>query len=857
MSQSATGYGAPRQWPLWALGVVGLAWLLVALAAALGLPVAAPSLLAMLADRAATLFPPLIVLLLLLAFLPVGRRPMDIEDIEARVGAAARATGDLEDQLRRIDDRLAAIVTKVDGLRAAASADGEGLAATAQLLEVAAGTMALSSADMGKAAGTLNELIPSMAGQAREAETALRIAGSEARRHIETVETALSQVASHGRDAGREAEAMVSTMQGLIAQLDQSSTETTKTIANRAYTLDAAVTGVLDRSAEAFASIGETLSAQARSVEQMVATARTELDGFGSEGTRVIGQRLDMLLGAANQLKIHFNEQMQLSDQLRARAAGSIAEIEARLDQLRAGQAAAAESLVQQADASARGFEQRLADLGERQRDAEQQQQERLAASLALLEAQLAGMGDRQSDSARRLQDMLGTTIADVESRLEGLKARQAELGFELEQEAGRVVAGVELRLADLRVRQQDLAASMAAEASASLDQVEGRFVDLGARAAQSHAETAELLGRTLSAVATLGEALDGRQAAVSELERRIGDLLPAFEGFAGASEARMPAISGGFDSLSDRGRMVAEQLDALADRIESQVALLRDSSAAFERDHAAVVSLSKTLAGEFDSAREMVADIHSTTEQTAIAAAARMVENVMQVRASVNATAGEIQTLLSSVVAEAQHSLDDFATNKAEAAFGAPIRLQIAALEDASVKAADAAGDASERLTTRLLDLMQVIADTEARVDEVDTRMDIRARDTLAARSIRLVDSLNAASVDVARLLAVDVGDNAWKRYLEGDKSLFARAAVLRLADKESARKIARHFAHDEAFEAEASRYLDQFEQLIRRVLKDPEGESFALVLLSSDIGKLYVMIAEAIGRPLARKTD
>ncbi|MGL6043000.1 MAG: hypothetical protein ACRC1J_03675, partial [Sandaracinobacteroides sp.] len=212
--------------------------------------------------------------------------------------------------------------------------------------------------------------------------------------------------------------------------------------------------------------------------------------------------------------------------------------------------------------------------------------------------------------------------------------------------------------------------------------------------------------------------------------------------------------------------------------------------------------------------------------------------------------------TLLSSVVSEAEQSLDEFASTKAEAAFGAPIRLQIAALEDASVKAAEAAGGASERLAGRLLELMQVISETEARVDEVDTRMDVRARDTLAARSIRLVESLNTASVDVARLLAVDVGDSAWARYLQGDKSLFARATV-RLADKDTSRKIGRHYAHDTEFQTEATRYLEQFETLIRRVLKDPDGESFALVLLSSDIGKLYVMIAEAIGRPVARKAD
>ena len=69
------------------------------------------------------------------------------------------------------------------------------------------------------------------------------------------------------------------------------------------------------------------------------------------------------------------------------------------------------------------------------------------------------------------------------------------------------------------------------------------------------------------------------------------------------------------------------------------------------------------------------------------------------------------------------------------------------------------------------------------------------------------------------------------------------------------TARKIARHYNHDEEFQIDATRYLDQFEELIRRVLKDPDGEAFALVLLSSDIGKLYVMISEAIGRPIARR--
>ena len=63
------------------------------------------------------------------------------------------------------------------------------------------------------------------------------------------------------------------------------------------------MTGVLERSAQAFSSIGDTLTAQSQSVAQMVEGARSELDGFGSEGTRLIGQRLDVLLGAAEALQ--------------------------------------------------------------------------------------------------------------------------------------------------------------------------------------------------------------------------------------------------------------------------------------------------------------------------------------------------------------------------------------------------------------------------------------------------------------------------------------------------------------------------------------------------------------------------
>lgn len=853
MDHSASGLQARRIWPLWLLAVVAIAWLLVSILS--GLPGDTAGPVAVL-DNASGLFPSLIILLLLAAYLPMGRRPLEIEDIEKRVDSAIRSAAELEEKLGQIDATLGACTEKVQQMTLAAAAEGTGLAATAQALEVAAGTMALSSADMGKAASSLLDTMPGLTAQARDAEALMRTAGGQATLQIQAVDGALAAVAARSTDAGNQAETSIAAMQKLLAQIDSTSGETTKAIANRAYTLDAAVTGVLERSAAAFSSIGETLQDYTQRFDAMVSTARQDVDAFGSEGTRVIGQRLDVLLGAANQLRLQIADQQALSDQLQERSLANIAAIEERLGALRSGQEATASDVQASVSASLAAIEMQLGELSSRQVAAAALLQEQASAHVDAMDARLADLRMRQQAAAEQIEEQLAANIASIESRLGQMRAGQQGVTDELQQQVAASIVAAEARLEDLRLGQTQITDQLQAQLAGGIAAIEARLEDLRALGAERLGETSERIARTIEEIDGVGAALSAGQDATAVLEAQVSKLLPMLGDFTAAADSKLPEITASFDGAADRGRAMIAQLDELRDRIESQVSVLRDSAAAFERDHEAVVGLSETLAGHFSEARGIVGEIQASTEQTAIAAAARMVDNVVQVRQSVNATASEIRGLLSDVVAEAEQSLDTFASTKAEAAFGAPIRLQIASLEDAAVRAAEAANGASERVSARLVELMRTISETEARIDEVDTRMDVRARDTLAARSVKLVDSLNSASIDVARLLAVDAGDDAWDRYLKGDRSLFARTMV-RLADKETARRIARHFEHDEPFKEEAARYLDQFETLIRRVLKDPDGDALGLVLLSSDIGKLYVLIAQSIGRPIARKED
>ena len=44
--------------------------------------------------------------------------------------------------------------------------------------------------------------------------------------------------------------------------------------------------------------------------------------------------------------------------------------------------------------------------------------------------------------------------------------------------------------------------------------------------------------------------------------------------------------------------------------------------------------------------------------------------------------------------------------------------------------------------------------------------------------------------------------------------------------------------------------RYVEEFEALIGHVMTDREGRSLAMTLLSSDTGKLYLALKEAVER-------
>ena len=71
-----------------------------------------------------------------------------------------------------------------------------------------------------------------------------------------------------------------------------------------------------------------------------------------------------------------------------------------------------------------------------------------------------------------------------------------------------------------------------------------------------------------------------------------------------------------------------------------------------------------------------------------------------------------------------------------------------------------------------------------------------------------------------------------------------------MRLLGGTETRAIHAYYEADREFQASVNRYIHDFEAMLRRVLAERDGGIMAVTLMSSDMGKLYAALAQAIER-------
>jgi hypothetical protein len=300
--------------------------------------------------------------------------------------------------------------------------------------------------------------------------------------------------------------------------------------------------------------------------------------------------------------------------------------------------------------------------------------------------------------------------------------------------------------------------------------------------------------------------------------------LLPLFE----TAQASVDATAG----------RLAETEDALSRQLAGADALFRTLDQGAATADAQLRGLAAAAAEAREAARRVVADTGP-----------ELIEALLRVREAAAQASERAREAIAAAIPASAASLGEAAKAALEQAVSESVERQMAELAGVSERAMATARKASERLTRQMLSLGETTAAIEARIEEERRDREERDSESFSRRVALLIESLNSTAIDVTKILSNDVTDSAWAAYLKGDRGVFTRRAV-RLLDNSEAKEIARHYEDEPEFREQVNRYIHDFESMLRRILADRDGSPLGVTILSSDMGKLYVALAQAIER-------
>ncbi|MET0249322.1 MAG: hypothetical protein ABW164_06295 [Sphingobium sp.] len=658
------------------------------------------------------------------------------------------------------------------------------------------------------------------------------------------MESSAQLIAEHARTTAERAESAERAAVALAARME-TLTQAIPEFEERA----ARIAARIEDNGHSLAARIDTLEARLHSLTEISDDARARTLG----ATKSLSGQLAKLQEATRSTVDEVNG---MADIAAARIAATLNEAKGALDGSRNLLDAQAEALNALAHRSAAGVEQTA-----------QAAMSRFDADMTAVEARVSGSLDRGLTEARgaiaHTDEALGRQSAELETLV--VRSRDA-----IEAIGGETVAGLSRDMAEIEGRVRQLTATL--ESQQAL--IGGLGTSLGDAASMADNRFAALESSALERSERLTEALARMTAEAARIDATLAAGGGTTEKLIGHAEGLMVALDASVRELDETYPMALDRFDA---RLASSRALLDSATPEMER----LEAISEALVGRTQESEEMLRgqgnrltewldstqagleanrtlverlrmaldEAHGDATRITEGAGPLLVSALLRVKDTADQATERARQALARAVPDAAQALGDASEAALTRAVDEKVTTQIERLSLVAKDAVDAAHQASERLTRQLLTIAETSASVEQRIEEAERAADDRDRDHFARRSAVLIDALNSTSIDVAKLLGSDVADSAWAAYLKGDRGVFTRRAV-QLLDAGESQTVASHYDAEPDFHDNVNRYIHDFEAMLRVILSARDGNSLAVAVLSSDMGKLYVALAQAIER-------
>ena len=751
----------------------------------------------------------------------------------------------LADESRELDHRLRAMNVELSLAR-------DFIAAQSRDLE------SLGRIAVDRLSGSAEALKDVIADQGRDMDRIGTVA-AKALDNVETLRAHLPVISNSAKDAanaiagaGRTAESHLDDLVAGFNRLNEFGTASGRKVEEVRRQVDAA----LDAFATATERIGLAGEVRLRAVIDELDAQRTRIDREEVAALAAIRARADALaVELAGQREVLSRAE---EDSLGALAA-RIAALDGDVRKVAGALAGAIEEVGRDHDgliAASRDrlhrFEEGAAALSRALIDEGAHVDEALSARRHALEAALNATAD---GFATRLDAMDGA----IGQRRAAMAAAAADMADAMDTRLMRIDGTIDAQ----RRRQIDNIEKLAATCDVLSERVAG-FATLIGSAADDGSRTAAIVDSAMSALTSRLNATRGALAGTDETivaltdsavrllelieaasdhtrEQIPGALKHAIAGFEGI-ETRVVTLRDALHQAGDAGRALTETIDGAGTRVGT---VLGEITTINEVVLARAADQERRLANVRDILRAAQADsdtLAGTIER-------RLAGAIAELEAAAHKAGEDLsETTAAQISALATKFGEETSTALAKVVQGRGAQL-IARLEEAMDSASSSARETAVQMRDQLAKIDELAGNLESRVGRARELAEEQVDSDFARRAALISESLNSTAIDIVRILSADVSESAWASYLRGERGIFTRRAVS-LLDASDARAVQQHYETDLDFQAHVNRYIHDFEGMLRQLLSTRDGNALGVTLLSSDMGKLYVALAQGIER-------
>ena len=467
------------------------------------------------------------------------------------------------------------------------------------------------------------------------------------------------------------------------------------------------------------------------------------------------------------------------------------------------------------------------------------------------------------NDEANRFDDRLELRdrnfMEEVTRRQEQFNTREAQASELLSQR----LADLDDALAQRREAQTQETEKLVAQNTAmneQLDRLNGLIEEV---ARHGEATRAGLEGGLSTLSAQLEEKrreLASTEAKLTELTEAGIRLLEIIQSGAKHSREDLPNAIGvaseTLEAVEKRAQSLSTLMLGAGEKAEGLGDYLIEAQAKIDVADDLIGKLQAKIAEQSDDALAKIEGLRSGFHRLAQESGSFAGETQDKLRRSLEELENASQSVFKTLEEGARNKVDALASTLSERAVAELERSlrnetaeTIGKLEQAAAHASGVSRESTAQLRDQLAKVNELTKNLEQRVARARELAEERVGNDFARRMALITDSLNSNSIDIANALSAEVADTSWDAYLKGDRGIFTRRA-LRLIDSGEAREIAELYQNDDAFKANVSRYIHDFEAMLRSMLSTRDGNALGVTILGSDIGKLYVVLAQAIER-------